>query len=263
VAEELAQAPYQPIEKQKTYELVAKELLTRIGEQQLLPGDGIPSERELGASYRVSRSSVREALRLLESMGMIEQRTNGSFVVSAYTRPLNNSFALLLTLDRANVTEVFEMRRILECEAAALAAERWSERDVQAMDDALRMAIQALETNSAELFVDADLRFHLAVAHASGNRVIFHTMSATRDLLRQVFTAMFTVSGPPDQSIQKHRAIRDAIRSSDPDAARNAMQDHLRTVEQPGEAHRVRVGLFRSVTWIACCAARPCSTVRR
>jgi GntR family transcriptional repressor for pyruvate dehydrogenase complex len=238
VAEELTQAPYQPIEKQKTYELDAKELLTRISEQQLLSGDGIPSERELVGLYRVSRSSVREALRVLESIGMIEQRTNGSFVVSAYTRPLNNSFALLLTLDQANLTEVFEMRRVLECEAAAFAAERWSERDIQAMDDALHTSTQALETNSAELFVDADLRFHLAVAQASGNRVISHTMSATRDLLRQVFTAMFTVAGPPEQSIQQHREIRDAIRAADPDAARNAMRDHLRTVEQGLEAQQ-------------------------
>lgn len=235
--EEPSSPAYRPIEKQKTYELVAEQLLSRISERHIMPGDAMPSERELSALYRVSRSSVREALRLLESTGMIEQRSAGSFVVSTYARPLNNSYNLLLALDQANMAEVFEMRRILECEAAALAAERRNEQDIEAMDDVLNASVRGLETGSADLFVDSDLRFHLAVASAARNRLIHLTMHATRDQLRQIFTSMFMVSGPPENSIQQHRAIRDAIRAGDAAAARSAMQNHLRAVEAGVELH--------------------------
>jgi Transcriptional regulators len=97
---------YQPIERQKVYELIADQLLRRIGERLLRPGDPLPTERELTQAFGAGRSSVREALRMLESKGVIEDVGSGTFVVSGYANPLNTSMQLLLELDQATMRDV-------------------------------------------------------------------------------------------------------------------------------------------------------------
>ena len=98
---------YVPIERRKLYDLIAEQLLSQISERRLRPGDPIPTERELTHLYRAGRSSVREALRMLESKGVIENRGNGTFVVSGYANPLNSSVQLLLSLDQATMLDVY------------------------------------------------------------------------------------------------------------------------------------------------------------
>src|SRR3954447_5578905 len=121
-------ANYQPLERRKVYEQIAEQLLGQIGSRALKPGDALPSERELTESFGVGRSSIREALRMLESQGVIVAANGGAFVVAGAANPLNSSLRLLFTLDeRAGMHDLYELRRILECEAAALAAERRSE----------------------------------------------------------------------------------------------------------------------------------------
>src|ERR687885_541260 len=117
-------ALFEPIARQKTYEIVAERLLGLISSRQLGPGDALPSERELVELYRVGRSSIREALRMLESKGVIRSGGNGSFAVAEFANTLNNSLDFLLSVDEADYGELFEVRRILEGEAAALAASR-------------------------------------------------------------------------------------------------------------------------------------------
>src|SRR5437879_4677817 len=92
---------FQPIERRKVYELIADQLLAEIGERRLRPGDVIPPERELTRLYRAGRSSVREALRMLESRGVIASVGSGSFVVAGYANSLNRSLPPPPTLDQA------------------------------------------------------------------------------------------------------------------------------------------------------------------
>ena len=116
---------YQPLERRKVYEQIAEQLLGQIGARRLKPGDPLPPERELTESFGVGRSSIREALRMLESQGVITPVNGGAFVVADPAAPLNSSLRLVFSLDeRAGLNDLFELRRILECEAAALAAER-------------------------------------------------------------------------------------------------------------------------------------------
>ena len=169
---------YVPIERQKVYEQIAQQLLARISERHLRPGDPLPTERELTQLYRAGRSSVREALRMLESKGVIEAVGGNSFAVAAYANPLNSSLQLLLNLDQATMVDVYELRRILECEAAALAAERHGQAHLRLMDAALDEMTKGLASSGpdrAELYIDGDLRFHLAIAEATRNGVILHT----------------------------------------------------------------------------------------
>jgi GntR family transcriptional repressor for pyruvate dehydrogenase complex len=229
-----AAVSYQPIERQKVYELIAGQLLTRISDRQLHPGDSLPTERELTHAFRAGRSSVREALRMLESRGVIENAGNGTFTVSAYANPLNSSVQLLLSLDQATMLDVYELRRILECEAAGLAAERHAEAHLELMDAAIEEMSAALVSESDDRgaqYIDGDLRFHRAIAEATRNGVIVHTMDALRGVIRRALMSIFLVPGSPERSFEQHRAIRAAIAARDAEAARNEMRAHLVRVE--------------------------------
>jgi GntR family transcriptional repressor for pyruvate dehydrogenase complex len=221
---------FQPISRQKTYELVAERLLSLISSRHLGPGDTVPSERELVQLYGVGRSSVREALRMLESKGVIRSGGNGSFAVAEFVNPLNHSLDFLLSVDEADYSELFEVRRILEGEAAALAASRRSETHVSRMDT----EISAMEAglDSEEGFITADLRFHLTVAEASGNRLIVHLMNAIRALLQRSLSSSYHIPGSPEGAIELHRLILEAIAARRPEEARQRMQEHVSRVER-------------------------------
>jgi GntR family transcriptional repressor for pyruvate dehydrogenase complex len=225
---------YQPIERQKVYELIADQLLRRIGDRQLRPGDPLPTERELTQAFRAGRSSVREALRMLESKGVIEHCGNGSFAVAGYANPLNTSVQLLLSLDQATMLDVYELRRILECEAAGLAAERHTESHLSLMDAAIEEMAAALECDDPDRgarYINGDLRFHLAIAEATRNGVVLHTMDALRGVIRRALMSIFQVPDSPERSFEQHRAIRNAIAARDSVAARAEMRAHLVRVE--------------------------------
>jgi len=222
-----------PIERRKLYERIAEDLLSQIGERRLLPGDPIPSERELTQLYSAGRSSVREALRMLESQGVIESG-GGSLAVASYANPLNSSLQLLLNLDQATMVDVYELRRILECEAAALAAERHSEMHLDLMDSAIDAMDRGLASSGperAKLYIEGDLQFHLAIAEATRNGVVLHTMRALRELIRRALMSIFLVPGSPERSAGQHRAIREAIAERDAVRARHEMNQHLVRVE--------------------------------
>ena len=234
---------YQPIERQKIYELIADRLLRRISERHLRPGDPLPTERELTQAFRAGRSSVREALRMLESKGVIENRGNGTFVVAGYANPLNTSVQLLLSLDQATMLDVYELRRILECEAAGLAAERHTETHLELMDSAIDDMAAALESDDLDRgarYIDGDLRFHLAIAEATRNGLILHSMRALRDVMRRALMSIFQIPESPQRSLDQHRSIRDAIAAGDPARARDEMRDHLVRVES--DVRRAIVG---------------------
>ncbi len=222
---------YEPIERRKVYELIAEQLLSQISERRLQPGDVVPPERELTKLYRAGRSSVREALRMLESRGLIEPIGNGSFVVAGYTNPLNNSLRLLMSLDEASMHDIYELRRIVECEAAALAAERRADEHIERMDSAIEEMRQGLIAESGERYIDGDLRFHLVIAEATNNRLILHSMGALREVIRRALISIFLIPQSPERSLEQHKAIRAAIADGDPERARAEMRDHLVRVE--------------------------------
>jgi GntR family transcriptional repressor for pyruvate dehydrogenase complex len=220
----------EPIERRKTYELVAERLTDEISSRMLKPGDLLPPERELVVAFGVGRSSVREALRMLESRGLIESNGAGTFSVARLSNPLNRSLNLLLETEETDVAELFEVRRLLEGECAALAAARRTRAHLDRMAD----AVDAMEAvlDSEPKFIDADLRFHMTVAEASGNRVATHLMHAIRDLLQRALSSVYHVPGSPERAIGMHRLILEAIRDRRPDVARDRMHEHVESVER-------------------------------
>jgi GntR family transcriptional repressor for pyruvate dehydrogenase complex len=155
-------------------------------------------------------------------------------MVAGYANSLNSSLQLLLTLDQATMHDIYELRRILECEAAALAAQRHTEAHLALMDAAIAEMSEGLDApgpDRAELYIDGDLRFHLAIAEATQNGLLLHSMRALRDVMRRALTSIFTIPESPERSHEQHLAIRAAIADGDAERARTTMHDHLVRVE--------------------------------
>jgi GntR family transcriptional regulator, transcriptional repressor for pyruvate dehydrogenase complex len=226
---------FQPLDRRKVYEQVAEQLLAQIGARHLRPGDALPSERELTESFGVGRSSIREALRMLESQGVITSVNGGTFEVAHASNPLNSSLQLVFTLDdQTGVHDLFELRRVIDCEAAAIAATRRTDEHLAQMALAIDEMERALPGHG-EAFVLADLRFHLAIAEATGNRLILYAMQAARDVVRRALLSVVRVPQSPESAIVEHRGVYEAVRSGNPDWARNAMREHLERVERDAE----------------------------
>jgi GntR family transcriptional regulator, transcriptional repressor for pyruvate dehydrogenase complex len=220
---------FAPIERRKVYEQVSERLTAQIG-SSLHPGDALPSERELAERYGVGRSSIREALRMLESRGLIESRGSGAFVVAAWRNPFHEPLSLVVAGEDVNRMQLFEVRRMLEAEAAALAARRRSQGDLELTREATDEMEAAIGASDA--FVAADIRFHLVIAEATGNRLLLHLMQAIRERLTETFGTVFQFPGGPARSVEQHRLITQAITVEDAEGARRLMTEHILRVEQ-------------------------------
>jgi GntR family transcriptional repressor for pyruvate dehydrogenase complex len=174
---------------------------------------------------------------MLESQGVITSVNGGTFVVADAANPLNSSLQLVFTLGGGTgVHDLFELRRIIDCEAAALAAERRTDEQLVAMDEAIAEMEGTLAAHGRDdRFVNADLRFHLTIAEATGNRLILYSMQAARDVVRRALEQVVKVPRSPESAIVEHRAVREAIAARNPDWARNAMREHLERVERDAE----------------------------
>lgn len=170
---------------------------------------------------------------MLESQGVITAANGGAFVIADAANPLNSSLRLVFTLDeQAGIHDLFELRRILDCEAAALAAERRRDAHLAEMDAAIGEMSAALgDAGGGDRFIDADLRFHLAVAEATGNRLLLHSMQAVRDVVRRALMTVFVIPNSPESAVVEHHAIRAAIEGRDQVRARIEMRAHLARVE--------------------------------
>jgi GntR family transcriptional repressor for pyruvate dehydrogenase complex len=178
----------------------------------------------------VGRSSVREALRMLESRGLIRSKGSGTFTVSDFRGPLNHSLGLLLSVDETDLDELFEVRSLLEGETAALAAARREDAHLERMRDAVSRMEHCLD--SEQLYIDADLEFHLTIAHATGNRVVSHLMYAIRDQVQRALGTAYHVPGSAEASLGQHVEILAAIEARDSELARRRMHEHIARVER-------------------------------
>ena len=219
-----------PIKSTRIYEEIVRQVKQLIAEGRLKTGDRLPPERELAEKFVVSRTSVREALRALESLGFIEIRAGeGTFVREVSVDALVAPLALMMTSQREAIGELFEARRVLEPAIAALAASRATPDEVQDMERILES--QAREVAAGRTGLAEDAAFHTAIGSAAHNRAITRIVHAIMDLLTQSREESLNTPGRPTRSHQDHRRILQAIAKRNPSAARQAMADHLVAVE--------------------------------
>ena len=219
-----------PIKSTRIYEEIVRQVKAMIAEGRLKGGDRLPPERDLAEKFVVSRTSVREALRALESLGLVEIRPGeGTFVRQMSIESLVEPLALLMLSQREAIGELFEARRLLEPSLAALAAERATPEEMQEMERILEE--QAKEIAAGRTGLAQDAQFHAAIGAAAHNRAITRIAHAIMDLLTQSREESLNTPGRPTRSHEDHRRVLAAIGRRDAEGARKAMQDHIEAVE--------------------------------
>lgn len=189
-------------------------------------GDKIPAERELCQRLGVGRASLREALKALEIMGLIETRLgDGTYVCKRsefFARPLLWAIA---SSGEAEAHELSEARKLIEVELAGLAAERATEEELKMIGSYLDQMAEAGE--DARKFLQADISFHIAIAEAGHNAILFNALLLIRNLMQRWIGGALTVPGVQDKALTQHKRILHAITKRDSAKARAAMQGHL------------------------------------
>jgi GntR family transcriptional regulator, transcriptional repressor for pyruvate dehydrogenase complex len=218
------------IRKNRVYEEVARQI-ERLILKKLKPGDKLPAERELAAILKVSRGSIRDAIRSLELVGMVEPRQGtGTIVRDMGGESAANPFASALKRRKEAVSELLEFRKMLEPPLAARAASHASLEEIAELQAILNR--QERKQNRGKPAVAEDAEFHYNVALASGNSVVLKVIDIVMDLLRETRTQSLQVDGRAQRSFEGHRRILDAIQRRDSDAANSAMLRHIEDVEQ-------------------------------
>ena len=227
---------YLPIQSERLYEQIVSQIEQRIEAGDLKVGDQLPSERELAEQFVVSRTAVREAVKALRQKGLVEIRPGrGTFITNGTTDTIRNSLGLLMIFGGKNGSmNLVEVREILEPEIAALAATRITEEYIAVMHEAVEVMDKALE--DVDVFVEADLDFHLALAEATQNPFIPILMDSIIELLREQRKRIGLTNGGLQRGQVHHKKILDAVTRRDPQVARQAMQDHLQQVREDSKA---------------------------
>ena len=225
-------AGWQPLGQGTLGDRIKSEIMRVIRDQRLGPGDRLPSERDLAASLRVSRPSVREAVRSLQAEGrLVVRHGQGVFVAEpAMQRNLRESIA---QLDHS-LSELFAMREVLEVPAARWAAQRQDAEGVQAvqaafadLDDALRV-----EPRDFEQLQLLDANFHLRIVQAAGNRLLVQSQGVLNELLLTGMQTTLAIEGRVDQSREEHLRILNALLDGDAASAARAAQAHVRNTRR-------------------------------
>ena len=228
------------VKKTRIYEDIVSQIRELIADGRLKSGDQLPSERELSEMFQVSRASVREAIRALESMGLIEIRSGEGTYVASSVETLLSPLASAILQQKDVLLEIFEARKIVEPEIAALAAERANPEEIEQME--LILKEQARQIAEGETGVEADTTFHSTLAQAAKNKILLRLNDAIVDSLRETRERSLQTDGRPARSMAGHREILEAIRAKDPAKAREAMLEHLEAIEhnilKPTESRR-------------------------
>lgn len=200
-------------------------------------GERIPAERELCQKLGVGRASLREALKALEIMGMIETRLgDGTYVCKRsefFSRPLLWAIA---SSSEADARELIEARTLIEVELAGLAAQHATLENLKELDEHLDRMLKAKK--NPEEFVQADVNFHLAIGRAASNSILMNALHLIRNLLQQWILGAAVVKGVPEKACAQHKRMLLAIKNKDGVAARKEMQRHLQAMAAFAPQHK-------------------------
>ncbi len=213
-----------------------------IAANQLKPGDALPPERELGNQFGVSRTVIREAVRGLQARGLLEVKSgSGVRIVAVDAETVGESMRHFVKGSMMDYTKVDEVRRVLEVAAAGLAAQRATAEDIAIMDD----TIQRFENECSDLeaSVQIDIEFHRAIGAATHNELFLMLHDSIGQMLVEVRRRNLSRGRAERRLVVKmHQRIRDGIAAHDPEAAQQAMRDHLGHVQATWTDETTRSG---------------------
>lgn len=219
-----------PIKAKRVSDQAYEQIRDLIFRGQLKPGDQIMPERELAQALGVSRPTVREAIKKLVTMGLLEHRQGqGTFVRSTDSQRQSNPLAAMIEGHDASLEELLEVHLGLEGQSVILAAQRATDEDLQVLEKALEAMLA--ENAAGRLGLDEDISFHMAIAFTSKNPVQVHLMKSFYNLLhfglQENLQALWEEPASLAIIERQHRQIFATIRNHDPEAAYQAMKEHL------------------------------------
>jgi GntR family transcriptional regulator, transcriptional repressor for pyruvate dehydrogenase complex len=204
---------------------VARRLLDYLLSGEVRPGDKIPSERRLAEMLGVHRPAVREAIRALGFLGLLEVRqSSGTYFRGPDQDLLFKLFEWTLLFGEGQTRDLLEMRADLEVLASGRAAARATEEEIAA----LRGLLKQMRTSDAEAFVAADMAFHSKIAEIAGNVVLKDMLASVRTMIHSWISHNVRAAGTTKVAYKDHVPIYRAIAAGDPDAARDAMTAHMK-----------------------------------
>ncbi len=210
-------------------EQVMRNLQELIIERDYKPGDKMPTEKEVCEMFHVGRSTVREAYRMLQIMGVLESRQgSGSIVAQKISQSQQTGVREWFKQNGTKISDYMEVRIALEPTAASLAVQRATNKEINHIKEIHDLFCQAFEQNNALKMSEYDEAFHMAIAEASHNQLIVKMEKMISDCISDYRKQSFSVIENAKHAVLPHKIILDALCQRDPQAGENAVKQHLK-----------------------------------
>lgn len=221
-----------PVSRVTLAEQVAAQISDQITQGKWKPGEKLPSETEFCAALDVGRSTLREALKSLAYVGMVQMRHGGGTYVTDGTNLLIERVLAGGSLKtEKDLSDLAEARLAIESETVALAAQRAMPADIAQLDALLKEMALGIKGTGRD-YPSLDVEFHLTIARCSKNQMLHGLLTPIRGLLQEWISKSQELPGIRENAQRQHAKILAAIRDHDPDKARHAMRTHLQTCEK-------------------------------
>jgi GntR family transcriptional repressor for pyruvate dehydrogenase complex len=222
------------LERQKLYRQVAEQIQSSVMRGDLNAGDRLPSERDLAEQLGVSRTVIRDALRLLEERGLIAINVgDGTYVSEIQPKSISESISLYVKQKQTSYAHLAQVRRMIEVEIAVLAAKNATPENIERLEQAVEDSERSI--HSLQEFVPSDIRFHELLAEASQNPLLPMLLTPISEPLHDLSSRASSLPGAPEDALNHHKNILKCIKQKDWKGARLAMNAHLDSAELWGQ----------------------------
>ncbi|MDD7792720.1 FadR/GntR family transcriptional regulator [Clostridium sp. 'White wine YQ'] len=222
------------VKNTKAYEVVIDSIKDMVFKRELRKGDKLPTERELAESLKVSRTSVREAIRSLEIIGLVESKQGaGNYIKDDFATSLFEPLSVMFMLQESSPKDIFQLREVLELECCRLAAKNI--RDYE-MDRLLSIISEMKETDSEERSSILDKEFHNLITTTSRNKLIINVLNVVSKLIeisiKEYRSQIIDLFKNDRKLVEIHESIYLALRSRDEEKIIKAMEEHYTLIKQ-------------------------------
>ena len=219
---------FRSVSTMRSYEQVVEQLTERIHGGEFRPNQRLPTERELGELFGVSRGVIREAIKVLSSVGLVESRQgSGTYVTANLSPTVSRALVLSAKPEEDSLLSLMELRQSTETLAARLAATRRDASEIEPILEAARETVIAAEADNVYDFEDGDIRFHRLIVQAARNPFLITIHAAIRDIQRDVSSRVVMMAGSVTMAADQHLRIAHAIADQDSVTSAAVMDEHL------------------------------------
>lgn len=228
--------------KESRFNYAVRRIEAMIREGGFTPGDKLPPAREMCEDLDVSRTVLREALRVVESQGLISiQAGKGVYINELDLNGLDDRVDALVASGKVEIEDLIQARHFLEPGIAHIAAIRATDSSIQNLEECLKGMINNLEVGDA--FMQADQNFHLLLARATNNPILYMMAKTLTECLTVFRKTIYEVEGAPAKAVQRHQDILNAVKGHDSRMAYQAMEDHIIDAEEHQRVRMMQISL--------------------